>query len=144
MAQNNQRASGLRFGDSRAMALFQILCYFFLSSSGFTNRELREKVACMLGKNPEEYSQNMMTYDLRRLRLHDIIEKVENKNRYKVTEDGLKVCLFLTKVHTKLFNGSISKLITKSTDAVNGKLGAAFKTVDNAMNEEINGLKLAA
>ena len=144
VVQNNQRVSGLRFGDDRVMALFQILCYFFLSSSGFTNRELREKVACMLGKNPGEYSQNMMTYDLRRLRLHHIIEKVENQNRYKVTQDGLKVCLFLTKVHTKLFNGSISQLISKSTDAVNSKLGAAFKTVDNAMNEEINGLKLAA
>jgi hypothetical protein len=35
-----------------------------------------------------------MTYDLRRLRLHGLIERIPHSHRYQTTADGLKITLF--------------------------------------------------
>ena len=42
-----------------------------------------------------------MTYDLRRLRLHGLIERVPHTHRYHVTDTGLPTAIFLTRVHDR-------------------------------------------
>jgi len=71
-----QRAPGLRFLDPRVLALFMALVVFRLLPQGFTARELRQHVAPLLGKTPSALSLGQLTYDLRRLRLHGLIERL--------------------------------------------------------------------
>ena len=80
-----QRTGALRFGDPRAMALTGALCCFVHALAGFTNHSLRGLVAGLLGR---DYSTHQMTYDLRRLRLHGLIERIPHTNRYVLTPDG--------------------------------------------------------
>ena len=54
------------------MALAGALCVLVHAVTGFTNKSLRGLVAGQLG---DDYSTNQMTYDLRRLRLHGVIER---------------------------------------------------------------------
>ncbi len=42
-----------------------------------------------------------MTYDLRRLRLHGLIDRVPHTHRYQVTNDGLRNAMILTRVHDR-------------------------------------------
>src|SRR5262245_65818932 len=85
---NDQRAAGLRFGDRRVHALMHALCLFALAPTGFRHRELRHHVAQLLGRDPDTYSAGAMTYDLRRLRLHRLIDRVPRSHRYRVTMTG--------------------------------------------------------
>lgn len=94
-----QRTGALRFGDPRAMALAGALCCFVHAVAGFTNQSLRGLVAGLLGR---DYGTGQMTYDLRRLRLHGLIERVPRTNTYVLTPDGTRVVLFYTKVHGRL------------------------------------------
>jgi hypothetical protein len=94
-----QRTGALRFGDQRAMALAGALCCFVHAVAGFTNTSLRGLVAGLLGR---DYSASQMTYDLRRLRLHALIERIPRTNTYVLTRDGTRVVLFYTKVHGRL------------------------------------------
>jgi hypothetical protein len=71
-----QRVSALRFGDKRVQALFAVLVVFSLQLRGFNNREMRGLPAQLLGLDPAKYPVGRMTYDLRRLRLHGIIERI--------------------------------------------------------------------
>jgi hypothetical protein len=73
---DGQRASALRFGDGRVQALFAVLVVFSLQPRGFTNNEMRALLAPLLGQDPANYPAGRMTYDLRRLRLHGIIQRV--------------------------------------------------------------------
>ena len=68
-----QRTGALRFGDQRAMALAGALCLVVHAVTGFTNKSLRGQVAGLLGR---DYSSSQMSYDLRRLRLHGLIERI--------------------------------------------------------------------
>ena len=80
-----QRASALRFGDTRVQALFAVLVVFSLQLRGFTNPEMRVLLAQLLGLDPANYPVGRMTYDLRRLRLHGIIERIPHSHRYQLT-----------------------------------------------------------
>jgi len=67
--------------------------------TGFTNRSLRGLVAGLLGN---DYTISQMTYDLRRLRLHGLIEHLPHTNTYITTAEGLRVALFNTKVRGRI------------------------------------------
>jgi len=98
----HQRASAMRFGDPRVMALLQALCAFFHIPHGFRHRDLRPRVAQLLGRSLEQYTPGQMTYDLRRLRLKGIISRIAKTHRYVVTTYGLKVALFFSKVYLRI------------------------------------------
>jgi hypothetical protein len=66
---------------------------------GFTNRNLRARVATLLG---EPYSQTQMSYDLRRLRLKGMIQRLPHRNTYVLTPDGQRIAVFYTKLHYRL------------------------------------------
>ncbi|MGI9029326.1 MAG: hypothetical protein ACR2HP_04985 [Ilumatobacteraceae bacterium] len=94
-----QRTGAFRFGDPRAMALTGALCCIVHAVTGFTNKSLRGLVAGLLG---DDYSANQMSYDLRRLRLHGLIEKTPGTNTYRTTADGIRAAVFYTKVRSRL------------------------------------------
>src|SRR3984893_10206493 len=94
VAAGRQRASGLRFADARVQSLLHALIPFRLLANGFRCADLRHHLAILSGCDPQSISQGAITYQLRRLRLHGLIERVPNSFRYRVTEFGLRVCLF--------------------------------------------------
>ncbi len=101
------RVAGLRFGDPRAMALLSLLAVFRLSVRGFTNRELRQHLAPLLGLPPAAMTAGQATYDLRRLRTHGLIHRIPHTNRYLPTPDGLRAALVITQIHTRLLGPAL-------------------------------------
>jgi hypothetical protein len=97
-----QRVSALRFGDPRVQALFGALCRFSHLPEGFRHRDLRPLVAGLLGRELAGYSAGAMTYDLRRLRLHGLIQRVAGTQRYTLTGDGLRAAFFYTTLYRRL------------------------------------------
>ena len=89
----------MRFGDPRVMALAGALCQTLLTATGFTNKYLRVLIAGLLGS---AYTPGQMTYDLRRLRLAGLIRRLPHTNRYTLTEDGIRIAVFYTKVYNRL------------------------------------------
>src|SRR2546426_1584894 len=97
----DQRAAGLRFGDPRVHALMHALCLVTLAPTGFRHRELRDHVAQLQGRDPDTYAAGAMTYDLRRLRLHGLIERVPDTHRYRITPDGARIAMFYARLYTR-------------------------------------------
>lgn len=98
---DGQHAPALRFGDPRVLALMSALLVFRLLPRGFRNRELRQMVAPLQGSMPHMTS-GMMTYDLRRLRLHGLIERIPKTQRYRVTDFGFRAALFTTRLYSRI------------------------------------------
>jgi hypothetical protein len=93
-----KRVPALRFLDPRVLALFCALVAFRLLPEGFTARDLRQQVAPLLGLPPDALRPGRVTYDLRRLRLHGVIAREPKRHRYRVTDTGLRLALFLPRV----------------------------------------------
>jgi hypothetical protein len=65
-------------------------------------------VAALSGRNPDQIGQGSMTYQLRRLRLHGLIERVPKTHRYRVTPLGLRAALFFTRTDTRVLRTGLS------------------------------------
>ena len=106
--ENGQRASALRFADRRVMALLGALAGQSFIPRPLGNHSLRSVVAQLLGAS---YSRAQMTYDLRRLRLKKLIERIGNSYRYRLTDLGIKVVTFFTKLYQRLFRPGLAALL---------------------------------
>jgi hypothetical protein len=82
VTQGRQRASGLRFGDARVHALWHALILFRQLADGFRAADLRRHLAALSGRDADAISQGAITYQLRRLRLHGLIERLPGSLRY--------------------------------------------------------------
>lgn len=135
----DQRAAGLRFGDRRVHALMHALCLFALAPTGFRHRELRAHVAQLQGRELDTYSTGSMTYDLRRLRLHGLIERVPRSHRYRVTVPGAQVAMFYARLYARALRPANSLRPSGSTRAQH-----AFARLDAALATFLQEVKLAA
>src|SRR3989441_3967417 len=108
---SGQRVAGLRFTDPRVQALLNALVAFQLLPQGFTARDLRQHVAPLLGLAPSALSAGRITYDLRRLRLHGVIERLPQHHRYRVTDPGLRLALFLPPVWARTLRPGLATVV---------------------------------
>jgi len=129
----SQHAPGLRFGDPRVMALLSALCVFRLLPKGFSNAQLRTHVAGLLDLPAEAISAGRMTYDLRRLRLHGLIERVAGSHRYQVTDSGWRSALALTRTHNRVLRPSLAQL--HQPVQLPRSLSSALNRLDRALDE---------
>jgi hypothetical protein len=72
-------------------------CALALRPADFTSRDLRLLLAPQLGKDPRDMSGGQISYDLRRLRDCQIIERIPHSRSYQLTADGLSTALFFTR-----------------------------------------------
>ena len=107
-----QRASALRFGDARVQALFAVLLLLCLQVEGFRNRHLRPLLAQMLAVEETKIKQGRVSYELRRLRLHGLIERIEKTHRYRLTVQGLRTVVFYQRTYARLLRPGLSILMT--------------------------------
>jgi len=118
----------------RVLALLQALCRFAHLPTGFRNREFRPHVAALLGRDLTTYSRGAMTYDLRRLRLHGLIQRVARTQRYTVTTVGSRVAFFYSKFHLRLLQAGSTALSDPGGD-LPSPLRDTIRLLDHAIQQ---------
>jgi hypothetical protein len=130
-----QRTGAFRFGDSRAMALAGALCCVVHAVTGFTNHSLRGLVAGLLD---HDYSPSQMTYDLRRLRLHGLIQRLPRSHTYRLTSEGIRVAVFFTKLHRRL----LQPLLDADKPPAPIEVRRALAVIDHTINDYLTNARL--
>ena len=84
-----------------------------------------------------------MSYDLRRLRLHGLIERIPKSQRYRRTDFGLKTALFYNRVHQRLLRRGLSEFLDPRTqDAPLPKAFSRFKQfLDDYIDEKLGRVR---
>jgi len=100
-------------------------------------QSLRGLVAGLLGT---DYSTNQMSYDLRRLRLHRLIERIPHTNTYQLTPDGQRVAAFFTKLDRRLLH----PLLDADQPPADPELRRALITLDHAVHDYVTNARLGA
>ena len=140
---DGQRVSGLRYAEERVRFLLIALTIFHLLPNGFSNRDLREHLAALLGRPPETMTQGRMTYDLRKLRLHGLIERIPRSHRYTVTPFGFRIALFYTRTYARILRPGLAELFAPiSTDPE--PLRRSFENLNLTVARLCDQAKLAA
>lgn len=140
---DGQRAPGLRFGDPRTMALLGSIAAFAHVIGGLTNKSLRTQ---MTAHWRAEYSSAQASYDLRRLRLKGLIERVEGSNTYRVTLHGLRVSAFFTALANRVIVPVLTDLadLARPSPPAPRPLTAAWRTYERELDNAVRTARLAA
>jgi hypothetical protein len=138
-----QRAAALRFGDVRVQALLSVLVLFSFQLRGFTNSEMRALLAQLLGLDPAHYPAGRMSYDLRRLRLHGLIQRIPKSHRYEVTAAGLRIALFFSRTYARLLRPKLAEIMPAGPPG-NSALRAAFDRLQAEIDSCCQRQKLVA
>jgi hypothetical protein len=117
--------------------LFQFL------PAGFSNRDLRQHWSQLLGLSIQQVSAGCMGYNLRRLRLHRIIERIEASHRYRLTPLGLRSALFFTRIYTRIRRPGLAQVLP-SVPAVNSSRRRCFHPLDQEGHAWTQQTQLAA
>ena len=136
------RTAGMRITDPRTQALLAAICVFRLLPHGFTNRNLRTHLAPLLGLTPEDMTSGQISYDLRRLRAHGLIQRIPHSFRYQVTTAGIRQALFLTRLTQRLLIPGLADLTDPSPPAPS-RLRAAARAYDAAIDDLTRNAGLA-
>ena len=129
---NGTRIPGLRLGQQRSHALLAALPMFRLQPAGFTNADLRTITADLRGLTPDQVTAGQMSYDLRRLKTHGLIVRIEHTHRYRVTDDGLHTAAFLTRIHDRLLPTGLADLADPHANRPLRAASIAYqKAIDN-------------
>jgi len=83
-----------------------------------------------------------LSYDLRRLRHHGLVQRIEGTRRYAVTDYGLHLALFLTRSHTRLLRPGLSDIL--DTAAMPTPIRRHLTRLTTAVDDYAKGLGLAA
>jgi hypothetical protein len=142
---DGQRAPALRFADPRVQALLHALLLFVFVAQGFTNKQLRQSMSQLLGQDGGDISPGRMSYELRRLRLHGLIQRLPKTQRYRLTEHGLQTALFYTRVYSRILRPGlaiITPLAPSSEPPIT--LRRCFDAAQQAVNDWCAEAKIAA
>ena len=140
---DGQRASGLRFADVAVQALLSSLLVFRLLPRGFSNRDLRDHWAPLLGKSPDDMRPGQMTYHLRRLRLHGLINRISGTHRYEVTRQGWHAALLFTRTYTRVLRPGLAQIVPVEV-LDDSELRRGFDGIDTVINRWIEKAKVPA
>jgi len=138
-----QRVAALRLADPNVQALWRALLLFELLPAGFSNRQLRMHLAPLLGVPIEEFTQGRMSYQLRRLRLHGMIERIPKSHRYRLTDFGLRTALFCARAWARIFRHGLGMVLPSASPVPNPIL-RCFDNLTTQIDAWVDRAKLAA
>src|SRR5664280_1070862 len=133
---------GLRLGQQRSHALLAALLLFRLQPNGFRNTDMRTLAAQLRGLPAHDVSPGQITYDLRRLRVRGLIERIPHSHRYRVTDLGLHTAMLITRVQERLLPTGLAHLTDPS--ATTSPLRTAARAYEAAIDNLIQTERLAA
>jgi hypothetical protein len=133
---DGQHVSALPFGQERVQALLMVLVLFSLQPQGFRNRQLRPLLAQLLGIPQSQITPGRMSYDLRRLRLHGLLERIPKTQRYRLTTFGLKTALFYSRTYQRLLRRGLSELHDQRL-LNTSPMASAFSKFKNTLDDYI-------
>ncbi|MGH9041770.1 MAG: hypothetical protein ACRDZ3_16250 [Acidimicrobiia bacterium] len=136
-----QRAPALRFGDPRVHAVLAAVVLYRHQPRGFSNRDLRADLADLLGRPAAMISPGQITYDLRRLRLHGLIERIPHSHRYQVTDHGWATALLITRAYNRLIRPGLADITDPASP---GPLRTDYQRLLNHINALATRSGLAA
>jgi hypothetical protein len=114
-----------------------------LLPTGFSNRNLCDNLASLLGMQPADLTQGRMTYNVRRLRRHGMIERIPNTHRYRLTDLGLRSGWFFTRTYSRILRPGLGRILPQLSTP-NSAIRRCFDKLDHEVTSWVEQAKLAA
>jgi hypothetical protein len=140
--QGRTKVAGLKLEQTRILRLLEVLLQ---GASGhlrqWTTARLRQTVLADSGLKEKDYTLHQIRYDLRKLRLHGLIERIPHSHAYRFTVRGQKLAILLVQLRKRIY-GPISFGVLRHRPhpdfMPNSDFERAYHKVDQAIDQLIH------
>ena len=136
--QGKTKVSGIKLEQKRILRLLEVLLQ---GASGhlkrWTTAHLHQTVWEQCGLGPKDYTRNQIRYDLRKIRLHGLIERIPRTHAYRFTQKGQKLALLLIQLRKRIY-GPIAFGIFRHRPAPQHMPDSAFERVYHKIDRDFD------
>ncbi len=102
--QGKTKVAGIKLEQKRILRLLEILLQGAAGNlKRWTTAQLRNTVLDQCGLKQKDYTLNQIRYDLRKLRLHGLVERIPHTHAYRFTQKGYKLALLLIQLRKRIY-----------------------------------------
>jgi len=139
--QGKTKVPGIKLEQKRILRLLEVLLQ---GASGhlkrWTTAQLRQTVLEQCSLKEKDYTLNQVRYDLRKIRLHGLIERIPHSYAYRFTQRGQKLALLLIQLRKRIYGpiafGTLHHRPNKD-HMPNSTFERAYHKIDQAFDEAI-------
>jgi hypothetical protein len=139
--------AGIRVQDPRMIRLLEVLLHAGTEVGGWTTRQLLDEIHQRFGLRLERYDLSSLRYDLRKLKAHGLLERVDGHYRWRLTNKGQRLAILFLLFHRRLCGPLAASQFHRRPDPQHqpklSKLEAAYHKADQAIDEILNNLRAA-
>lgn len=139
--QGKTKVAGIKLENSRLMRLLELL----MQGAGghfrtWTTAHLHQAVLKTCSLKPRDYSLTQLRYDIRKLRIHGLIQRVPKSHAYRFTPKGAKLSILLVQLRKRIYGPlgfGLFRTRPNPDFIPNSRFEKAYLKVEKAMDEAI-------
>jgi len=140
----HRRIPGIKLHDDRVIRLLEVLLHAGNFVANWTSREVHARLLARHRLADSEYRLGQLRYDLTKLRVKGLVERLGRTRRYRLTPLGLRVGILLVKLRLRLLGplGSLAVDPVRRPFRTPNAVEAAFRQVNAALDHLCDALGL--
>jgi hypothetical protein len=141
LIQGKTKVPGIKLENTRLMRLLELL----MQGAGghfrkWTTAQVHQALLDTNNLKPKDYTLTQLRYDMRKLRLHGLIERVPKTYAYRFTSKGTKLSILLIQLRKRIY-GPLSFALFRTRPnplfTPNSRFEKAYLKVEKAMDQAI-------
>jgi len=140
----SRRIASIRLDNDRIMRLLEFLMHSSSQLIGISAVHLHKAVLNAYHLIAKRYTRNQLAYDLRKLKAHGLIQRINNRYLYTLSDYGRKAAAILVILRNRILRpiaGSIFNRPPKISLKTNSKIQAQYRRTTKSFNDLIALLK---
>jgi hypothetical protein len=141
IAVGHTRIPGIKIHDTRMMRLLEVLLHGGPQLAGWRTAEIHRAILAAFGLPADRYSLTQLRYDLRKLKAHGLLERIDRTYAYRLTEKGIRTGAMFILFHKRVCGPLANSLFhhrPKNRPPQPAKIERAYHEADTAVQQLID------
>jgi hypothetical protein len=146
ISKGSVRYPGIKIQETRVIRLLEVLLHGGTHVGGWTAKQIHEAVLTTFALSERRDRLKQLSYDLRKLKGHGLLERDGSRYAYRLTSKGVQVALLFLFFHKRLCGPLANSRFHHQPDAKhqpNSRLEAAYHRADAAIQKVVDLLATA-
>ena len=135
------RYPGIKIHDPRLIRLLEVLLHGGTQVGGWTAKQIHHTVLTSFHLAADAYGLNQLSYDLRKLKVHGLLQRDGSRYAYRLTPKGVQVALLFLFFHKRLCGPLANSRFHHRPAAAHqppSKLETAYHRADKAIQQIVD------
>ena len=143
VSSGKSKIPGIKIQDTRMIRLMEVLLHGGSQLSGWRTLQIWQALQSAFSLSPQDYTLTQLRYDLRKMKAHGLLERIDKHYAYRLTEKGARVAAMFVLFHKRICGPLANSLFQhrpKRSPRPPAKIETAYHKADAAVQKLIDQL----